>query len=144
MPVENNAVSENTNGLITQNLRTTTWDINGSNSRLGYQTTGTVTFNERVINHTVNVNMTTKDVNKKYHSEIGNQLIGTAYGVVGSDGVGIIANISLSDKGDNISYHKLVDYRSFSGVVAYMSFQANGWIKSDNGKITITPTLTRR
>lgn len=93
------------------------------------------------LSNTVQVNMNTSDTSEKYHSKIGNSLKFQGFGVIGSDGIGIVADFTLSDENKNSTYHKFLSEKSFMASVAYFEVVPLGYVK-DEGHSSQSITVT--
>ncbi|OPA74681.1 hypothetical protein BVG16_23265 [Paenibacillus selenitireducens] len=104
------------------------------------QTEGYTKVDIGVINNSVQVNMNTSDTNQTYHKKIKNSVGFQAFGLVGSDGVGIVADFTLSGESSNANYHKLVDEKNFLASVAYWYISPKGYVEDASGSQTIGVT----
>ncbi|QQZ61465.1 hypothetical protein JI735_01350 [Paenibacillus sonchi] len=93
------------------------------------RTEGYVKVDIGIVNNTVSVNMNTSDTNQTYHEKVGNSLKFTGFGIVGSDGVGIVADFTLEGENSNANFHKFLDERSFLASVAYYQAVPLGFVK---------------
>lgn len=65
------------------------------------------------------------------------------YGVVGSDGVGIVANKTLSYKANNANFNKYQDNETFYGLIAYYQVSAKTIIEDSNQSLTLQAEITK-
>ncbi|MDG0793961.1 hypothetical protein OMP38_26410 [Cohnella ginsengisoli] len=111
---------------------------------LGYyssvKTEGYTKVSIGIVNNSVEVNMNTSDTSQTYHSKIKNSVGFQAFGLVGSDGVGIVADFTLSSEGSNVNYNKLLDEKNFLASVAYWYISPKGYVEDTSGSQTIGVT----
>jgi hypothetical protein len=107
-------------------------------SLLGY-----VDVTSNPISASIEFSMSAKDDSKRYHKSITNEISFTGYGVVGSDGVGIVANKTKSYKADNANYNKYQDSETFYGLIAYYNVSAKTIIEDSNQSLTLQAEITK-
>lgn len=88
------------------------------------ETTGELDINIGVASADIIWNINARDINQKYHRSITNSLTVTAYGVVGSDGIGKTLDRTYSYKNENSSWNKFVDSDYPLANVAYYRVSA--------------------
>lgn len=102
------------------------------------RTWGTVSSNHGVWSNDYGANMTTQTFSGNAN-KIKNTVSHTAYGVVGSGGVGKVFSDSLSSTCNNGSSCKLNEKQNYSASVAYSKTIASGTVYYPGGSFTINP-----
>jgi hypothetical protein len=102
------------------------------------RTWGTFTVNNGLWNNSYGVNMTTQAL-KGSPSKISNTVTHTAYGPIGSGGVGKVFSSSLSNSCNNVKSCKFNESERYSAAVAYSNTYPRGTIYYSGGSFTINP-----
>ncbi|BFH59512.1 hypothetical protein [Paenibacillus azoreducens] len=139
--VKSHTIPVNPGEFSTLAVKSSSFYGKGSGVFSSVETSGTVTVDIGVINNQVDVNMVTRDTTSKYHSYIGNNLQFTAIGLIGSDGLGKVADFDLPSSTSNGNYDKLVGTKKFVASVAYYSAVPTGKVSDPGNTQTINVTM---
>ncbi|WP_342571076.1 hypothetical protein MKY85_25520 [Paenibacillus sp. FSL R5-0749] len=128
------------------------WDGNTKFTLAGYgkvgqnsyvKTVGFIEVQLGLVSGNMNFSMTSNDVNKIYHSTFTNEVKIAAYGVVGSDGIGLTLDRTYTNTLNNANYNKYLDTDSYLANMAYYQVSASVKVK-DTGLTTFVPiTMTK-
>ncbi|WP_426455317.1 hypothetical protein ACP26L_36450 (plasmid) [Paenibacillus sp. S-38] len=114
--------------------------VNGT----GYYSQGYVTSDLGWIQHTVTTNLAGWVSDNKYVPKITNEVKYTAYGAVGTSGIGLIADLTLTNDCLNANYCHQQKAQGWSGVpVYYAIFPKSVFNTADVGAVDVLPTRTR-
>lgn len=132
--VKKYATPANTNGVSP--MKTDTFYVTGSSGPISGNISGSVTANHGVMTNSWGANFTTT-VTKGTPTSIKNTVSHTAYGLIGSGGIGKVYSNTLSATCKNTKSCKLADSEKYSASVAYSYTVPKGTIYYSGGSLGI-------
>jgi hypothetical protein len=114
----------------------------GQNSSVN--TVGYIDVKVGVVSGSMNFSMTSNDVNKVYHKTFTNEVKIAAYGVVGSDGIGLTLDRTYTNTLNNANYNKYQDSDSYLANMAYYQVSAAVKVTDTSLSTSVPVTLTKQ
>lgn len=116
------------------------WEFDASKTALGVKANceGMMWSDINIINHSYGGDFTTTITSGGPVNSITNKISLTAYGVIGSSGIGLVYSGSLSSTGNNVSSWRIDEDETYTAAAAYIVISAKTTIATDDGSFSIS------